>query len=353
MKKIRREIIRGQVKLALGFPWLLPESVRSGIFRRWNRCQRDFTADAYAKDDPAPRPEPPLRLLDLSCTSGFGENVHPDVLYVPEGFGAGGWRYFMACTPLPRGVEYFENPEFLVSMDGLRWHVPNGGASPLVGAPDDWIGYNSDPALYLEDGELSLFYRDYRAYSGYSIIRILVKKTSDAISWSAPKTLLSYKRPLKEAAVIMSPTIVRSGKLHYMWYVWRNSDGCHRIYRMEAANLSDWNNPKLVTIEGLPDGEEPWHPDVAAANDGSLVMALCSFPRDLQENKRILICKAPCGEGLVWNFNGSFIERGSHNFGKKSLYKPSIVLNSPIPRIYYSGQDERDHWQMVCMDITI
>ena len=70
-----------------------------------------------------------------------------------------------------------------------------------------------------------------------------------------------------------------------MWYVWRNSDGCHRIYRMEAANLSDWNNPKLVTIEGLPDGEEPWHPDVAAANDGSLVMALCSFPRDLQENK--------------------------------------------------------------------
>lgn len=207
MKKIRREIIRGQVKLALGFPWLLPESVRSGIFRRWNRCQRDFTADAYAKDDPAPRPEPPLRLLDLSCTSGFGENVHPDVLYVPEGFGAGGWRYFMACTPLPQGVEYFENPEFLVSMDGLRWHVPNGGASPLVGAPDDWIGYNSDPALYLEDGELSLFYRDYRAYSGYSIIRILVKKPATLFPGAPPRPYSRIKgRSRKQRSLCRPPS---------------------------------------------------------------------------------------------------------------------------------------------------
>lgn len=31
-------------------------------------------------------------LLDLSMTSGFGETVHPDVIYVPEGLGPDGWK---------------------------------------------------------------------------------------------------------------------------------------------------------------------------------------------------------------------------------------------------------------------
>lgn len=353
MNKVRREIIRSQVKFALNFPWLLPEGIRSNIFRRCNRCQRDLTIEAYDDDYRPQRPEAPLHLLDLSCTSGFGENVHPDVLYVPDGFGPGGWRYLMACTQLPQGVEYFENPEFLVSMDGIDWRLQDGGASPVVGAPDSWIGYNSDPSLYLEEGELSLFYRDYHAYSGFAVVRLLVKKTYDAISWSAPETVLSYKRPVKDVAIIMSPTIVKLERNYYMWYVWRDSAGRHRIYRMEAPNLTDWSSPKLVTIDGLPDKEEPWHSDVAIASDGSLVMALCSFPLDLPNNKRILICQDHCSKGLAWDFSGNFIERGSHNFGEKSLYRPSIVLNSPTPRPYYSGQDEQDHWQMACMDINL
>ena len=353
MNKVRREIIRSQMKFALHFPWLLPEGIRSNIFRRWNRCQRDLTIEAYDDDYRPQRPEAPLHLLDLSCTSGFGENVHPDVLYVPDGFGPGDWRYLMTCTPLPQGVEYFENPEFLVSMDGIDWRIPDGGASPVVGAPDNWIGYNSDPSLYLEDGELSLFYRDYRAYSGFAVVRLLVKKTHDAISWSAPETVLSYKRPVKDVAIIMSPTIVKLEGTYYMWYVWRDSAGRHHIYRMEAPNLTDWSNPKLVTIDGLPDKEEPWHPDVATASDGSLVRALCSFPLESPNNKRILICQDHCSNGLVWDFSGNVIERGSLNFGTKSLYRPSIVLNSPAPRLYYSGQDEQDHWQMACMDINL
>ena len=352
MNKIKRELSRALMKFALKYPSVFSEQINRKIFRGWNICQRDFAADAYDRGDPAPRPEPPLTLLDLSCTSGFGENVHPDVLYITEGLGKEEWKYFMTCTPLPQGVEYYENPEFLVSSNGTEWSVPAGGVSPLVPPPDDWIGYNSDPSLFFEDGKLTLLYRDFRAFSGYSIVRLLMMNTTDAVSWSRPTVVLSYKRPIKDVAILMSPSFVKIRNCYYMWYVWRSHDGHHRIYRMESNNLGNWRKPILVQIHGLPSDEEPWHPDISLAQDGRLIMALCSFPSDQYRNKRILLCEST-DSGLNWNFDGSFIERGAHNFGGKSLYRPSLVLNAPTPKLYYSGQDEKDHWNMVATDIAL
>lgn len=40
MNKVGREIIRSQMKFALNFPWLLPEGIRSNIFRRWGTAAR-------------------------------------------------------------------------------------------------------------------------------------------------------------------------------------------------------------------------------------------------------------------------------------------------------------------------
>ena len=38
-------------------------------------------------------------------------------------------------TPYPIGTDYFENPEFYVSRDGLRWQVPEGLQNPLARVP--------------------------------------------------------------------------------------------------------------------------------------------------------------------------------------------------------------------------
>lgn len=350
MNKFKREIIRAQMKFALNYPALMSDNIRKNIFRNWNRCQRDFALNDYSKTATAPHPDAPLQLLDLSCTCGFGENVHPDVIYIPDGFGVNSWKYLMTCTPLPQGVEYFENPEFLVSMDGVNWSVPRGGASPLIKAPDEWIGYNSDPSLYFENGTLTLFYRDYLASSGCAFVRILMMSTKDGIAWTEPRVILSYKRGVKDGAVIMSPSVLKLNGVYYMWYVWRNHNGRHQVWRMESKDLLNWHTPSLIKIEGLPAEEEPWHPDVAQAPDGSLVMALCTFPKGHYRNMRIMLCTC-LDMGLTWNFNDSFIERGSYNFGSKSLYRPSLVLNAPVPLLYYSGQDELNHWRMVCREI--
>lgn len=352
MNKIRRELTRAGMKFALNYPRFVPDKIAKAIFRSWNSCQRDFAATAFATNDVRPAPLPPLKLLDLSCTSGFGENVHPDVLYVPEGFGPGKWTYLMTCTPLPQGVEYFENPEFLVSMDGIDWKVPEGGLSPLISPPDDWIGYNSDPSLYMENDELHLFYRDDRATAGCEMLRILQIRTKDGLTWSEPEVLLSHKRKRKDAAILMSPTILKIEGKYMMWYVWRDRNGRHYIWRMESIDLHNWCGKQRIKINGFPDDEEPWHPDVALDRDGVLVMALCSFPRDEYRQKRVMLCKSR-DLGLTWHFDGKFINRGDFEFGKKSLYRPSLVLNADKPRIYYSGQDINNHWHMATMEMIL
>lgn len=60
-------------------------------------------------------------LLNLETSEGSGQACHPDVAYIPEGFGEKKWTYWMACTPYPYRDAYFENPELFVSHDGINW----------------------------------------------------------------------------------------------------------------------------------------------------------------------------------------------------------------------------------------
>ena len=60
-----------------------------------------------------------------------GQVVHPDVLYVPDGFGPEKWPYWMAMTPYPNGNDAYENPSILVmrrtTLDGShRFEKPLG-----------------------------------------------------------------------------------------------------------------------------------------------------------------------------------------------------------------------------------
>ena len=47
------------MKFALKYPNITPQPAASYIFRTWNICQRDFAADAYARNDRLPSPSAP------------------------------------------------------------------------------------------------------------------------------------------------------------------------------------------------------------------------------------------------------------------------------------------------------
>ena len=345
LSKLRREFLRLMMKTAIKHPLLRCVSCIDNAVINWNLFQKNYETQYSHPDISTVVCDDNVKILDLSCTSGFGETVHPDVLYVPNGWGCGKWKYLMSITPFPRGAEYFENPEFLVSYDGIEWHIPEGVNSPLVAAPYDWLGYNSDPSLFLDDGKLYMLYRDFRENAKNAALRILLISSDDGIRWSEPAVIMECSRPRKDVAVMMSPSVLKINGEYIMWYVSSDSEGRHRIYRRVSCDLSTWSQEKLTELFSFPSDEEPWHLDVAECGCGVLIMALCSFQKDSYRQKRITFAKSSDG-GFSWNFTGNFIEPGYSGFGKKSLYRPSLSFDEAKNEwlMYYSGQDLGNHW---------
>lgn len=344
--KIKRELTRLCLQITTNFPHFFPASVRCGVKKRWNMLQYEegqavSARPRHCRDGAA--------LLDLSMTSGLGETVHPDVIYMPEGFGAGKWKYLMAVTPFPKAIVYFENPEFLVSGDGFSWLLPQGGKSPVVAPPSDWTGYNSDPALFYEDGTVFLIYREVREEKGCLMISVKVIETRDGVAWSTPKVLVSLKNPADMAGVLMSPSILKLRGKYYVWYVDEES-GVYDIKRAECPELSSIADGIKVELNGMPDGLTPWHIDIE--EDGErLLMALCA--KD-DCGKHSIIFAESRDLGMCWRIiEGKRIDP-IQEYGEDSLYKAALARDDGHGwKLYYSFKDIEGHWYTVAERLKI
>lgn len=344
MKKFCKELLRICLQLVYYAPSLFPQNFTDGIKIRWNEMQKNEITTRKEKPRSSVS-EHGITPLDLSCITGFGETVHPDVLFIPEGFGFGGWRYVMTITPFPTGVEYFENPEFLVSMDGVSWDIPQGGSSPLVPPPSNWVGYNSDPSLFYENGVLYLFYREVRLVSNVkTMVRMLSLQTADGINWTSPKEFMKDLRHYKDIAVMMSPTVLRRAERYIMWYIdSENDDFCVR--RSESKNMLEWSNPQSVSLCGLGYGIAPWHVDVVEGLDSELIMALCCLNKATPQTKKSIVFLFSSDEGFSWQRRGVEFCPDEFDFSSRSLYRASLLRNEDGDWLmYFSGQDFAFHW---------
>ena len=351
--KVKREIFRKITTFNYFVSPFVPQIFVKLINQNWNALQVPI-------EDYAPRIKPPfdiessdLKILDLSCTSGYGETVHPDVLYVPEGFGKESKKYLMTLTPLPNGTEYFENPEFLVSNEGLNWSLPKRGKSPVVDFPDDWVGYNSDPSLLLDGGILHMFYRAVEDRGRATRVTIKHISTSDGVAWSSADSLISSARKHnKDTAVLMSPTILKLADSYRMWLV-SSSDSHLKVFLYESSDLLTWREREEVSFGGLEDGVEPWHLDVIDLNDGTLAMALCCFNAANPKVKSICFAKSS-DNGRTWEATGDSFNPGTYGFGMQTLYRASLLhLDGDRYRLYYSGQNFDRHWFMAATEIRL
>lgn len=344
--KIKRELTRLCLQITTNFPYFFPASVRGGVKQRWNSLQYEEGLSAAAQ----PRScRSGAALLDMSMTSGFGETVHPDVIYVPDGFGAGKWKYLMAVTPFPKAIVYFENPEFLVSDDGTSWRLPPCGKSPLVPPPSDWVGYNSDPALFYEDGTVFMIYREVREEKGCLMISVKVMETRDGTVWSAPKVLASLKNPASKAGVLMSPSVLKLRGQYYVWYVDEES-GIYDIKRAECPALSSIADGVKVELDGMPDGLSPWHIDIEK-NGERLIMALCA--KDGRGRHSIIFAESR-DFGTCWRIiEGKRLDPIQES-GEDSLYKAALAKDDEHGwKLYYSFKDIEGHWYTVAEKLKI
>ena len=356
MNKIKRELLRIGVQAAVNYPSIFPDSFAKKIKMAWNINQRENAIEDMKKHQlRISRSDLPkdVQILDLSCISGFGESVHPDVLFIPEGFGAERRKYLMTLTPLPRGMEYFENPEFLVSDDGISWHIPHGGRSPLVDPPTDWVGYNSDPTLFYDEGTLYMIYRRTEYVRGGAVVKLLIIDTQDGIGWSAPRIIAEKFYDRKNLAVLMSPSVVKTGGEYVMWYV-NGEGGVFSVMRSVSKGLYHWQRFSSAALHRMPEGTEPWHLDVIAKDNGDLLMTLCFQQAGNYLSDRGILFASSTDAGITWNVFGDVLETGECSFCANSLYKGSALLKEEGGiRLYYSGQDKETHWLTAVRDMKL
>lgn len=268
-------------------------------------------------------------LLKTPTYDGSGHTVHPDVLYIPSGFGSRKWRYWMAHTPMPKRDDRFENPSILASHDGIKWEEV--GTNPVVPAPAGANDHNSDVDLVYFNNQIWMYYRETRRVEPRQN-RVYLTKTNDGVDWTAPTQVLYGTN---DPAEFMSPTVVHDGSTFHMWTV----DGSNNLVKRTSTGGTSWSSATGCTVIGLPHDEEVWHVNVLQAN-GRFEMALCSgltvdgvFKNNLWY--------AYSDDGLLWRVGNKMMNR-LYDFEFEKHYHGALrqTDNANVYQLWYSALDK-------------
>lgn len=272
-------------------------------------------------------------LLNLETSEGSGQAVHPDVVYIPEGFGPQNWTYWMACTPYPHAETRFENPEVFVSCDGTSWVVPDGVHNPLVPTPKVAGDHNSDPDLLFHRDRLWLFYRETLRSKAPSKIpkenTVYLMNSADGIHWSVPIQVLSEKTGTQ----LLSPAVIHDGSLFVMWTVEAQGDKL-RLMRRTSSNAMNWDPPDPCEIIGLDKGRHPWHIDVIREKDrlSAVLVSYLGPGHSGGEGSRIHYAYSE-DQGSTWSVDGFLFEQ-IYEFESQLQYRGSLQLLDPRRQVY-------------------
>ncbi|HEY6882283.1 MAG TPA: hypothetical protein VI299_29835 [Polyangiales bacterium] len=319
--------------------WAKDLSPRTALYKLVRRIfavdlapPRPLTDGPFATSSaPAHRP----LLLSLQTYEGSGQAVHPDVAFIPEGFGAGRWRYWMALTPYPHARERYENPSVFASHDGLNWVVPC--QNPIVAAPTSPRDHLSDVDLLFVDGRLRLYFRESVYTREPPEHRIHVMESADGVQWTPPRLVLRSTR------LLLSPSVVRDGDGFVMWEVSENT-----IWRRESTDGFAWSDPEPTRVSGLVTGQEPWHLDVTVASD-KLHLLLNSVGVD---GHRLHYGCSRDG-GRTWTVHPYLLER-AYGFETAQHYRATMVPHPSDRRIHqmwYSARSEAMVWSIAYLHL--
>ena len=258
-------------------------------------------------------------LLNLRTSDGSGQACHPDVAYIPEGFGDKSWTYWMVCTPYPYGNCALENPEIFVSWDGLNWAIPDGLQNPLVQCPKNSPDHNSDPDILFHRNELWLYYRETLRSKSPAENRIHLMRSADGIRWSAPLVVLANKTGTQ----LISPSVLYDGTCFRMWAIELHGSELQLMHRRSADGIR-WTAPaEVARIEGLTHDRRPWHIDVIKERDRfSAILVSCTKVGGSGSR----IHYAHSQDGLYWVAGGFMLDQ-AYEFEGNLQYRATLHKN--------------------------
>jgi hypothetical protein len=290
-------------------------------------------------------------LLNLETSDGSGQASHPDVLRIPEGFGAGRWPYWMACTPYPYWDSFFENPEIFVSRDGICWLIPPGLRNPLVPSPETRGDHHSDPDLLFYDRQLWLFYRStFRSKRPAHIPdqnTLYLLRSTDGIHWSAPHEILQGSA----GAQLLSPAVLHDGRQFLMWTV-ELADNQLTIARRTSPDGFAWSLPVFAIVAGLPPGRSPWHIDVIQEEDKlSAILVSCT---GLGGAGARIHYASSHDHGVTWLAAGFLLDL-VYEFEAKLQYRASLLKvgsNADEYQLWYSASSRTNMFSIAYLPLA-
>jgi hypothetical protein len=287
--------------------------------------------------DQPPRHHPTL--VNLETSEGSGQACHPDVTYVPDGFGTGRWCYWMVCTPYAYANFVQENPEVFASHDGIHWIVPDGLKNPLIPSPLGVWDHNSDPDMFFLNGNLWLYFRETRRTSSPPENRIYLTRSDDGVCWSPPVEVLVARG---DTALLMSPAVIHDASTFHMWTVERKANR-FQVVRRESKDGFNWSPAVGCILVSLFE-REPWHLDVIQEEDrlSALIVSL-KGPDDWR-----LHYAYSTDEGDRWNVE-PFLLQPEYQFEEALQYRATLLKIGSHPhryRIWYSAANRRQMYSI-------
>lgn len=275
------------------------------------------------------------KYLNIPTYDKSNEAVHPKVLYFPNGFG--GWKYWMAYTPYPKGDDLFENPSIACSNDGISWTTPRGLSNPLIKPPTVRGEHYSDTHIVYNKNtkELELWYR----FTHFDVQdKIYRMTTKDGIHWSHPKLMLMYEGN----KTCYSPALLYEDNKYKLWYV-------NEKYQVIFRNSNDgqnWTEGIPVNIK-LQDLYLPWHLDIIHTDKG-YEMLLTVFKDGQRASNNMILVWGTSANGLNYNKISTIITptASSNAWDNKQIYRSTFVKVDDIYKVYYSAMNNNHEWHI-------
>ncbi len=300
-------------------------------------------ADPADPSEPAGLDSPTIQALPNALEplvtptyDGTGQAVEPTVLSFARPWR--GHRYWMAVSAYPFGDDEHEDPSILASDDGLAWSVPEGLANPLVRPRR---GHLADATLVYDDASdaLWVYYLDEAKVDGINFESLDRVTSADGVRWSAPEPVLAG-----ELYPLLSPSVVKRGRLFTMWTVDGGLVGCgsRDTTLTERTSLDGlhWSDPQPVAIS--QPGYVLWHVNMTAVPEtGHVLAAISAFPRGRNCNRtRLFLADS---DGASWETFGDALLSPGRGWDDEQIYRSSPLYDAgkDTLRLWYSARSAR------------
>lgn len=269
----------------------------------------------------------PLKIIALE---NCWEHVHPDVVFVPQGFA--GYPYWMVFTPHPLMNDRLENPTIRASHDGINWQRVAGTPDPLVPSPDARELHHADPELVYNSGYLHIVYAT--IHRGTDEVTFNSMRCKSDLQWSKPEVI-------HRDVGAVSPTFQIDGDVLHEWFIRFTRLKGKRISRSELLHR---DGPDLASLGDeckchvdIP-GYIAWHVDVLKVEDGYEAL-IAAFPDGCDQTRTQLFHLTSKDEFTFrLTSKNPIIKTSRLGWDNRMIYRSSFLKESDGSyRIWYSA----------------